>query len=49
MSELLFWPTKYLIAGALLLVAFLIGWAFSAAWRGLRWCWRWAARRVAHG
>lgn len=49
MSDLLLWPTKYLIVGLLLLVAFLIGWACSVAWDALCWCWRWVARRVAHG
>lgn len=49
MADLLLWPTKYLIAGVLLLIALLIGWAVQSAWAALRWCWRWAARRVAHG
>ncbi|WP_315386566.1 hypothetical protein [uncultured Stenotrophomonas sp.] len=46
MADLLIWPTKYLIAGLLLLIAFLIGWACSAAWRGVRWCWRRTLRAV---
>lgn len=49
MSDPTLWLTKYLIAGVLLLIGWLGFWLVAAACRAVRWCWRCAAKVVAHG
>lgn len=50
MAEIfLAWATRYLILGALLVVGAIVLALIVMACRAVRWCWRCAARAVAHG
>lgn len=50
MAEIfLAWATRYLILGALLVVGAIVLALIVMACRAARWCWRCAAKVVAHG
>lgn len=49
LSTLTLWLAKYLVLGLMLVLGFLTVWLIVALCRAVRWCWRRAARLVAHG
>ncbi len=49
LSTLILWLAKYLVVALLLVIGFLTVWLVFALCRAVRWCWRRAARLVAHG
>ncbi|MEG0181975.1 MAG: hypothetical protein RR704_00765 [Stenotrophomonas sp.] len=49
MDALTLWLAKYLVLALMLVLGFLIVWLVVALCHAVRWCWRRAARLVAHG
>ena len=43
------WLTKYLVFALIVAFGLAVLWMMAAAWRAVRWCWRCAAKVVAHG
>lgn len=48
-DALTLWLAKYLVLALMLVLGFLTVWLVVALCRAVRWCWRRAARLVAHG